>query len=249
MSTTNQSAENILHNVQQVSLFLKSQGFKVSYGKIRDDIKRGALKPRRGGGFTEGTALAYATNYISRREVDTSKEADAPLGPRGQASETGSAERRTSADADLKEIAAMRARQAFAKEMGRYTETEVVEDELAARAKAFRLGLEKFGIDAAEKVASVFGGEGKAAAELAKRLGLEGEAQEAATAMIVDFALSRCSNFTRLWLVEVEALLDPYASDNWWTEEMRAAWERYEIHADVDVPAVEQGDQGGAYGN
>lgn len=226
----------ILYNTKQVRDFLVAEGFKVSHGKVGADIERGALKPRRGGGFTRAAALAYAKANISRRKVDPSPVADAP---RGAPAEGGAAERRTSADAELKEIGAMRARFNFAREMGRYTETATVEDELSARAKAFRLGLEKFGIDAAESVAAIFGADGKVAAELARRLGLEGEEESArAVAVIVDFALSRCPVFTGKWMAQVERLLDPYSTGAWWTEEMRAAWEQYEQHAGEEVSSV-----------
>jgi len=228
---------DVLANIRQVHVYLQEQGYKVSYGKIKADVDRGALKPRRGGGFVPGTVLAYAKSNVARRDIDASPDADRPHG--ASADGYGAAERRTSADAELKEIGAMRARMAFAREMGRYTETATINDELAARAKAFRLGLEKFGIDAAEQVASTFGADGKVAAELVRRLGIEGdEAQDKAVAVIVDFALSRCPIFTRRWQAQIERLLDPYSTEAWWTDEMREAWARYEDHADVEVPHV-----------
>lgn len=230
-------ASAVLTNIRQVVLFLQGRGWHVSYGKVKADVERGALRPRRGGGFTESTALAYAQNHITRRELDATPAADAPLVAESQSG--GAAERRTSADAELKEVAAMRARLAFAREMGRYTETVIIDDELAARAKAFRLGLEKFGIDAAESVAALFGGTGETAHELAQRLGLEGEALEQAVPVIVDFAYSQCIAFSQMWQEKIEMFLDPYSNNTWWTEAMRIAWEQCDEHSHLDVPAVQ----------
>jgi len=225
---------DILQSTNQVKEFLVAQGFRVSYGKVRDDIARGALKPRRGGGYTHAAALAYAKANIARRDVDPSPVSDAP---RGVAAE-GAAERRTSADAELKEIGAMRARFNFAREMGRYTETVTVEAELAARARAFRLGLEKFGSDAATQTASIFGADGKHAAELARRLGLPDTPDGDAVRIIVDFALSRAPVFTRRWQRHIEGFLDAYATDAWWTDEMRNAYEKFMEHSEVEVSDV-----------
>ncbi|MEG6505878.1 hypothetical protein [Nitratidesulfovibrio sp. 1201_IL3209] len=226
---------DILHSTNQVKDFLVAQGFRVSYGKVRDDIARGALKPRRGGGYTRAAALAYAKANIARRTVDPAPVADAP---RGAPVEGGAAERRTSADAELKEIGAMRARFNFAREMGRYTETVTVEAELAARARAFRLGLEKFGSDAATQTAAIFGADGKHAAELARRLGLPDGTDGDAVRIIVDFALSRAPAFTRRWQRQVEGFLDAYATETWWTDEMRDAWDKYQQNKDMEVPSV-----------
>lgn len=226
---------DILLNTKQVQDFLVSEGFKVSFGKVDADIKRGALKPRRGGGFTHRAVRAYAKANIARRVVDPSPVADAP---RGAPAEGGAAERRTSADAELKEIGAMRARFNFARDMGRYTETVTVEAELAARARAFRLGLEKFGSDAATQTAAIFGADGKHAAELARRLGLPDGTDGDAVRIIVDFALSRAPAFTRRWQRQVEGFLDAYATETWWTDEMRDAWDKYQQNKDMEVPSV-----------
>lgn len=229
------SEDAILENARQVHLFLKEQGFRVSDNKVRADIERGALKPRQGGGFTRKAALAYAKVNISRRTVDPSPVADAP---RGAPMEGGAAERRTSADAELKEIGAMRARFNFARDMGRYTETVTVEAELAARARAFRLGLEKFGQDEAVNIAQMFGADGKTAAELARRLGLSDDPAGDAVRIIVDFAMDRAPMFSRLWMRSVDRFLDPFSTDAWWTDEMRQAFDAYMQHADAEVPSV-----------
>lgn len=227
------SDKTVLENVRQVHLFLARQGFKVSYNKVKADVDKGALKPRRGGGYEERTVLAYARAHISRRDIDLSPTMDIPATP-----DAGAAERRTSADAELKEIGAMRARAKLAQEMGRFTETATIEEELAARAKAFRLGLEKFGHDSAERIAAIFGADGKVAAELVRRLGISEELAVQAIAIVVDHSLSRCSIFTQQWQAEIEKFLDPYATGEWWTDEMRKAWELYEENLHMEVPCV-----------
>ncbi|WMW64414.1 hypothetical protein [Nitratidesulfovibrio liaohensis] len=226
---------DILRTKNQVKDFLVAEGYQVSYGKIRDDVKRGALLPRAGQGFTKRDVLAYATLHIKARVIDDSPKADAP---RAAPVESGAANRRVSADADLKEIAATRSRFALARELGRYVEAETVEAELSARAKAFRIGLEKFGHDMAEPIAAVFGADAKAAAELARRLGLDEEATAAAVPVIIDFVLSRCDRFRRKWAGRVDGLLDAYSTGAWWDDDMREAWDKYQAHAHEEVPRV-----------
>ena len=116
----------------------------------------------------------------------------------------------------------------YARLRGRLTETATVQDELAARAQAFRRGLERFGMEEAEAVAADFGASFRGAADLAARLGFEGEAAARAAVTIQNFVLSRAQIFSARWADRIEAFLDPYATGAWWTPAMREAWDRYE---------------------
>ena len=109
---------------------------------------------------------------------------------------------------------------------------ETWEAELGERARVFRVGLEKFGTDMGVLIASDFGGNAETARELVSRLGIEDARAREAETLIMDFILSRVPQFTRRWMDRVDRFLDPYSTDQWWTEDMRAAFALYCQHKD-----------------
>jgi len=226
--------EGVLPNLYQVVKYLTETGYQVSYTKVKADEERRALISRRGGGFARRTVDKYAREFLKRR-IDASPDADEPVIAPVQ--DMGAIERKTNSQAELAEITAMRARKAFAEEMGRLVKTSIIEAELGARAKAFRLGLERFAYEKAETVAEVFGGKRQADA-LAARLGIEGEDAQRAAGIIVDFVLSRAGVFTRMFMDSIDGFLDAYGSGRWWTEDMEAAWDSYVKHQDIFVPEI-----------
>lgn len=220
------TTDAVLKNINQIKNYLIEKGHQVSYGKIKADLDKGAIPKRRGGGFTTQSVDQYAAGFLAKR-VDESSEADRPLGD----TNGGAAESRTLADAELKQVQAARAKFNFEKEMGRHVETATMETELGERAKAFRLGLEKWGLDNGENVAAIFGGEDKSASELLTSLELPDTPEN--IRQVVDFALSRLDRWGRLWRKHMEDFLDAYATGAWWTDEMQEVWERYEENKGV----------------
>ena len=222
----------ILGNLNQVWNYLKEQGYSCSYKRLQAAESRNELTKRRGGGWTQAAALKFAQAYLSRRIVE-GESMDRPILP--EESEGGAADRKLNSQAELLEIQAKQAKLKYERERGMLTETATVEAELGERAKAFRLGLERFGLGQAEAVAGIFGGHLREAKELARRIGLEGEAQDRAAAVIVDFALSRASAFPRFWAERIDAFLDPYSTGAWWTEDMENAWKKYQTQDEEPV--------------
>ena len=222
----------ILGNLNQVWNYLKEQGYSCSYKRLQAAESRNELTKRRGGGWTQAAALKFAQAYLSRRIVE-GESMDRPILP--EESEGGAADRKLNSQAELLEIQAKQAKLKYERERGMLTETATVEAELGERAKAFRLGLERFGLEQAEAVAGIFGGHLREATELARRIGLEGEAQDRAAAVIVDFALSRASAFPRFWAERIDAFLDPYSTGAWWTEDMENAWKKYQTQDEEPV--------------
>ncbi|NJB66455.1 hypothetical protein GGQ74_000095 [Desulfobaculum xiamenense] len=214
---------DILENVHQVHQHLAEQGWQCSYNKVAADIRRGVLTPRRGGGFSMRAVETYAVAHLVRR-VDADPTQDRPLAcdEDGETEAQGVATRRGLAHALKLETQQKREALRLQQDLGLLVETATVEGELAARAKAFRLGLEAFGQDAAERVAAVYGGDEDSARALCETLGLGPEMVPVA----VDFAHSRTPQLRRLWASMVEDFLDPYATGAWWTEPMREAWEK-----------------------
>lgn len=78
----------------------------------------------------------------------------------------------------------------------------------------------------------ILAGNAETARELVSRLGIEGARAREAETLIMDFILSRVPQFTRRWMDRVDRFLDPYSTDQWWTEDMRAAFALYCQHKD-----------------
>lgn len=230
-------SEQILENLNMVAKYLNENGYRCSYNKLKRAYERRELVERRGGGWTRRIVDQYARAFLDKK-VDADPVLDPPV-IGGDDGSSSAATRKIERQADVMEIQALRARLDFNERLGRLTKTSVVEAELGARARAFRLGLERFGREQTEQVAELFGGSRRQAEELAKRLGIEeGEAREAAVAVIIDFCMQRSGAFPRFFTGHVDEFLDTYATGNWWTEEMREAWELYQDHAHEDAPEV-----------
>ena len=229
---------DVFENLHQVEQYLKESGYQCSYKKIKAAVdKRKELKERRGGGWTARTVDQYARAFLVRK-IDPSAEQDAPAVP--EAPDTGAAARKMEKQADFAEVQALKVKIALNEQIGRLIHTSVIEAELGERAKAFRLGLERFGLEQAEAVAGLFGGGRRQAHELARRLGFaEGEETERAIAVIIDFCLDRSGAFPRFFTGKVDSFLDPYATGTWWTEDMAAAWDIYQRHMHEVIPEVE----------
>ena len=222
--------EDIFTNLKQIQNHLSGR-YRVTYYRIQKACERRELVERRGGGWTVRTVEQWARAFLTPL-VDTSPDADAPslsaeeqgIGPLG-----GVAEEKLRKQSRLLEIQARRQEMELLKAQGIYTKTEIIETELAARARAFRLGLERFGHESGRDVAVVFGATPKLARKLAERLGFSTEDDlQRAQVLIQDFLLSRAPQFAIFFSEAVEKLLDSYATGRWWTEEMREAWQKLE---------------------
>lgn len=222
--------EGIFTNLKQIQDHL-SERYRVTYYRIQKACERRELVERRGGGWTVRTVEQWARAFLVPL-VDTSPDADAPslsaeeqgTGPLGSV-----AEEKLRHQSRLLEIQARKQEMELQKAQGLYTKTEIIEDELAARARAFRLGLERFGHESGQDVAAVYGATPKLARKLAERLGFRTEEDlQRAQVLIQDFLLSRAPQYAIFFSGAVERLLDSYATGRWWTDEMREAWIKME---------------------
>lgn len=219
--------DRILENITQVRDYLNSRGYRVTHYRVNKAVDRNELKTRKGGGWTTASAEKWARSFATP-PPDYSPDADTPSGDSDEDYGVSEAKARM----QIKNLEEDHRRKSFEndKEIGRYTLTSTIKGELGARARAFRLGLERFGTEQGEHVAALFGGSSRAAQELARRLGFEGEGAAKAQVLIQDFCLERSTRFATLFLKKTEHFLDPYATGHWWTDEMRDAWEKYEEH-------------------
>ena len=181
---------------------------------------------RRGGGFAERTILSWAKQYVQRRMINADPAAGTPF----PEADGELAQREARIKVELKEEALRKAKFDAERERGRYVPIEIWEAELGERARVFRVGLEKFGSDMGVLIASDFGGSVDAARELVCRLGIDGERAKDAETLVIDFVLSRVPLFSRRWMDRIDRLLDPYSTDQWWTEDMREAFALYSAH-------------------
>lgn len=229
-SPANSVEGRILLNINQIVLFLKQNGYLTSYNTVSKHITEGTLVARRGGGFAERTVLSWAKQYVQRRIVNTDPSAGTPPAE----PDADIAKRDALVKLQLKEQALRQARFEEEQKLGRYIPIETWEAELGERARAFRIGLERFGADMGVLIACDFGGSAEAAEELASRLGLDASAKT----IIMDFALTRVPFFSRRWLERIDLFLDPYSTDQWWTEDMREAFALYLKHKDEPTETV-----------
>lgn len=212
-------AGRIFDNPHQVHQYLTSEcGYKCSGGKVRNAIASRKIRSRRGGGFSQAEVDQYAKSNLEKKITVDSPRDDNPVGGDGLAPEA-----KTKAEAKLKQVQAERAQFLLDKERGKFIPTAVMETELGQRAKAFKLGLEKFAPDNAVLVAEMFGGSETTARELCNRLGVD---PEEGIPLVIDFTHSRIEHFNRMWRKQVLQFLDSYATGTWWTEEMQQAWEK-----------------------
>lgn len=235
--------EDCLKNPYQIVKQLADR-YQVTHYRVCKAIENHELSQRRGGGWSTRTVEQWAKTMLNRK-IDASMEADAPALP-PSANEGGNgqgdvlqpqsiSEQKQREQASLLAVQRQRAEMDFLRERGKLTETKTITDELAARVRAFRLGLERFGTEEAEAVAADFGGNARAARDLGQRLGFEGDALTQAQVTIQNFILSRSQVFAAHWRERVEGFLDPYATGLWWTDEMRAAWQKLEEGSSYDA--------------
>jgi len=211
--------KRIFQNPHQVHQYLTAEcGYQCSGGKIRKAIADRKIRTRRGGGFSQAEVDQYAVNTLEKQIATRTPKDDAPIGGDDLAPEA-----KTKAEAKLKTVQAERAQFLLDKERGKYIPTAVMESELGQRAKAFKLGLEKFAPDNGVKIAEIFGGSEATARELCNRLGVD---PEEGIPLVIDFTHSRIEHFNRIWRKEILLFLDTYATGTWWTDEMQQAWDK-----------------------
>ena len=116
MSEINKPEGEILQNINQIVGFLKTEGYLVAYNTVAKHIRQGTLLPRRGGGYSERTALSWARQYVQRRIIDEDPDAGTPE----PAVDATIAERDAIVKLELKEQALRTAKFEEQRKRGRY---------------------------------------------------------------------------------------------------------------------------------
>jgi hypothetical protein len=198
-------------------MYCMDKGYVCSFRKVKADHEKGALVARRGGGFAVGTEDQGAAINL-RRRTERGGTADAPA----VAEKPEGVQAKAAEEARLKKLQADMLERRAEREAGKWVPRDEVERELSMRARAFRYALESWIYDVAGELADVYCGspEGSRAA-LAEALGMDADevSGEAAKAL-ARFVHARMPDAVAVFQRGVETMLEPFASGEWWTEEM-----------------------------
>ncbi|MBI9109983.1 hypothetical protein [Maridesulfovibrio ferrireducens] len=219
----------IFPNAHQIYLYLSGQHeseqpvaiYKLSKNTVGNHIKDGKLSPGRSG-FSKRTVDAYARNHLILK--DAPKAVKVVKVDPGDFDGEGAQSRRVNADADLKTIEARRKRHLFARELGKYISILNLEAELAARWQSVSLLLNNFAHEVGPDVAHLFGGGEKQAVELVEACGGDPDLAENVSRIL----FSRVPEFTAMFRKRTREVLSSLGSGEWYTEEMRLAFEKWE---------------------
>jgi hypothetical protein len=157
-------------NTRQVHIYLQEQGWKCAYNTVAKDIKSGKLTARRGGGFARQTVDQYAMTHLVRR-VDADPSKDAPWADPDETAPTGAAERRLSADADIKERQAKLIDRKLAAMERKLIPRELYEKDLAARLALFSNSIDVWAQSSASDLAGLLGADAGPVAEIIELVG------------------------------------------------------------------------------
>lgn len=203
-------------NIPEVHRFLTAQGYKVGLSTLYLDK---AKMKKRNGVFTLAVVERYARDKGLERLSGPAQDDGA-----GPSQPPAPEARRADADAALKEKRGRILDVQYAREVGGLFPAEVAEREFAARAQAFRLGLEGWASKVGGDVAGLFGADPAQAAEVVALVG----GDKAKAEELVAWALARVPAFVALFVDELAKALGDYASGLWLTREMSdhmRAWE------------------------
>ncbi|WP_319760401.1 hypothetical protein [Maridesulfovibrio sp.] len=215
----------MIENRNQLYKFLKENGVKVSRGVVCNPTGQavfgGKLAPtwksgEKKGKWDEDEILKIAINEYGLKDATASpKQAPLPT--------SGAHERKINADADLKSIEAKRKRMMFEQEIGKLIPVLVFYRELAERFKSTKLMLTNFSYEVGPEVAEIFGGD-EQARELVELVG--GDPDKAGE--ITRHMVKQLPEFTQIFRERVREALDSLVTGEWYTEEMREAWETWQ---------------------
>ena len=202
---------------------------KTIYNHTDDKAGAEKLRRNRAQAFARRTVDIYAKTHLGKvaSGADPAEE-DAPELTGNQAS----AARRTEADAKVKEIEAKLKELKFQREMGKTIPTAQVERELGERAQAIKLYLTSWMRDMAPELLSNVGGDLEVAREMIRIVGGDEDRAE----QLSGFIFGRRPLLLEAYKRRIVEGLNVYARGEWFTDEMREAWELF-VEAERDEAA------------
>lgn len=192
---------------------------KTVYNHVDDSEGKEKLKRNRKRCFAKRTVDIYAKTHLSK-VVDDADPAEMDE-PEMSESQTGAA-LRVAADARVKSATAKLKELELKRELGQTVPTATVERENGERAQAIKLHLSSFMRDFAPELLSHVGGDIKVAQEIIEIVGGDPDKAEQLSGFIYSRRPLLLDAFRRR-LIEA---LNVYARGEWFTDEMREAWEK-----------------------
>lgn len=215
-------AGELFENVNQVHTYLKKEGWKVSYNTLRKAIDERKLTERRKGGFAKRTVDQYARVHLAKK-VDPTPEPEAPAEERIT---PGLHEQKLQRQISGMEMKERREHFAFMRERGLYTQTVSVERELADRWMSMKLFLSSWLVAEADTILAMLGGDPEQALKMIKLV----QGNKVHADALSQYMFSRKAELIDLFRKGMEEALSKFGSGQWFTEEMREAWEEFEVN-------------------
>ncbi len=241
-------AGEFFENVNQVHTYLKAQGWKVAYNTLRKAIDERKLVERRKGGFAQRTVDQFARVHLAKKADPTPE----PELPAEEKITPGLHEQKLQRQISGMEMKERREHFAFMRERGLYTQTVTVERELADRWLSIKLFLSSWLVAEADTILAMLGGDPEQALRVLELV--HGDKVHADA--LSQHMFSRKAELVDLFRKGLTEALSKFGSGQWFTEEMREAWEEFELNredasreaaedvlellgADIDPEAVE----------
>lgn len=225
-------ADELFENVNQVHTYLRSEGLKVSYNTLRKAIDDRKLIERRKGGFAKRTVDQYARVHLSRK-IDPTPDPEVSM---EEKITPGLHEQKLQRQISGMEMKERREHFAFMRERGLYTQTVTVERELADRWMSMKLFLSSWLVAEADTILAKLGGDPHEALRMIELV----QGSDVHADALSQHMFSRKAELVDMFRKGMEEALSKFGSGQWFTEEMREAWEEFEIsREDVSREAAE----------
>lgn len=194
---------------------------KTVYNHIDDKEGKEKLRRNRAKAFAKGTVDKYAKDNLSKIVADADPAEEEVAKPTGN---QGVAAARMEADAAAKRATAQLKELELKERLGQTVSTAVAEREAGEKAQAIKLHLSSFMRDFAPELLSHVGGDIKVSQEIIEIVGGDEEMAERLSGFIYSRRPLLLDTFQR----RLKEALNVYARGEWFTDEMREAWEKLE---------------------
>ncbi|WP_419783428.1 hypothetical protein [Maridesulfovibrio sp.] len=216
--------EEFIYGDKQVAVKEKGLVYTVAQKTIYNHIDAALLKSRRGaGGYAKRTVDQYAKAELGEKIVSGTK-GELPEQSESEGENENARARRTMADAEVKEVDAALRRLKLKEKLGEVVPLHIVGREHAERQHAWKLYMGSFMREVKSELISEFGGDLNVAKEIIALVGGDEEKAEA----LSGWMFSRSPILVELYRKRISEGLNTFATGEWFTEEMREAWEAYE---------------------
>ncbi|XPV75509.1 MAG: hypothetical protein ACNI27_12815 [Desulfovibrio sp.] len=196
---------------------------KTVYNHTDDKDGTEKLKRNRKRCFARRTVDLYAKTHLAKvvSDADPAEELETEM-----TDTQATAAKRMEADTEVKQVMAQLKALELKRELGKTVSTAVAEREAGEKAQALKLHLTSFMRDFAPELLSHVGGDFLVAKEIIELVGGDEEQAEA----LSGFVYSRRPLLLEAFRRQLLNALNVYAKGEWFTDEMRQAWDKLVTH-------------------